>query len=125
VADISAADIATVRRRTGDNSDEPDLDDAAINAIYISTSLGQNDLNRTTYFAVLELYGLASVLVDKSSEVDNLSLRHSQKFDHLEKLLKLYGDMTGLSASAGITAGVIDLNIDSTEDDLTSESWQW
>ena len=93
---MTAAELATVRRRIGDNLTTYALSDTELNAIYDSTTTGNSDLNRTTYFALLELWGMAIGLVDKSNEVDSLSLSSSQKFDHLEKLLTYWGGVTGL-----------------------------
>lgn len=105
---ISAPDLATVRRRT--SATESEMPDAAIESIYDSTSLGNSDLARTTYYTLVELLGVLAPLVDKSSEVDNLSISASQRYDHIrDTLLPLWASITGIGVG-GVSVSVTNTN---------------
>jgi hypothetical protein len=98
---MSAPDLATVRRRIGDTAAVPDLSDAVLNALYDSSTLGKSDLARTTYYAILELLGLAIVSIDVSDPTLPSSASFSQKYDHLKEMLALWGGVTGIGGASG------------------------
>lgn len=97
---MSAAQLATIRRRTG--STTSDMTDVEVDAIYTDTTLGNTDMARTTYFVLTDLYGLTLMLVDTSNEVDNLSISSSQRRTNYEAALAFWGKVTGLGTQ-GVT----------------------
>ena len=92
---LSDADLATLRRRT--SATEAEIPNAALDAIYDSTTLGNSNLNRTTFYVLEELAGVLAPLIDKSSEVDSLVLSASQRFDHImNNLLPYWASRAGI-----------------------------
>lgn len=105
---ISLTDLATVRRRTSATVTE--VPDDAIDAIYISTTQGNSDLARTTYYTLLDLLGAVAIAIDVSDPTLPSSAKYSQRFDHLEKvLLPLWGSITGIG-TAGVSVSVTNTN---------------
>lgn len=104
---MTTAQRATVRRRTSATAAE--MSDAVLDAIYDDTTLGNNSLDRTTYYTLVEMLGVVASAVDKSNEVDSMSIKSSQRWEHLYKLLDYWGSITGLAVlvDAGIVEGGI------------------
>lgn len=91
---ISATDLATVRRRTGDSSAPYDLQDSDIDAIYVDTDHGNLDLNRTAFYVLLERWGMAANAVAISNPMGGIT--RNQKFEQIERLLLRYSAITGI-----------------------------
>jgi hypothetical protein len=91
---ISAADLATVRRRSGDKPTPQDLTDVEIGAIYDDTTRGNLNLNRTTFYVLLERLGLATNAVDVTNPMG--SITRNQKYQQIWKTLQTYSAITGI-----------------------------
>lgn len=105
---LDATDTLTVRRRTSASTDE--ISDTVMDAIYDSASLGNSSLNLTTYHVIVELLGVLAGLVDKSNEVDSLSISSSQRYDHIrDTLLPLWASINGIG-TGGATLTVSNTN---------------
>lgn len=116
---LTANQLDYIHVESGEPGPSYEVPSATLQIIYDDTTLGASDLSRTIYFALSRRYALAAELVDKSNEVDNLSVQSSQKFDHLEKLLNRWGGITGLGG-ATVGVGVLNLDIDATCADLST-----
>jgi hypothetical protein len=97
---LSDAEISYIRDNSGDDEVTYKVSDATLQLIYNDTALGNTNLNRTVYYVILRLLGKAAKAVDKSNEVDSLSLSSSQWYDHLEKQLALWGSITGIGVAS-------------------------
>lgn len=109
---MTAPQLLTIRRRTGDTAATPLLTDTEIDTIYLDTTLGNRDMASTTYFALLDLYGLTLALIDKSNQVDNLFVKSSQQSDHYAKAIEFWGKQSGqtdIILSMGIAEGGVTL----------------
>lgn len=95
---LTAAQLDYVHGESGEAAAPYQVSDVFTQMVYDDAVLGASDLSRTIYFLISRRLALASALVDKSSEVDNLSVRSSQLFDHLKDLLIRWGGITGLGA---------------------------
>lgn len=91
---ITTPDLAAVRRRTGDSSAPYDLDDAAIDAIYVSATLGNLSLDRTTVYVLRERWGKASNDIPFNGTMGGII--RNPKFDQIERLLKYWSELTGI-----------------------------
>lgn len=122
---IDALDLATIRRRTGASVAE--IDDDAVNAIYMSSSQGEESLNLTTYYVILDILGTLANLIDVSDPTLPSSARYSQRYTHIiDKLLPLWANINGISVTAAtVTAGTLNLAIDTTADDLDNPNATW
>lgn len=94
MATITAADLATVRRRTGDNSAPYDLSDDEIDDIYVATNFGNQSLDRTTYFVLRERLGIATNAVAISGTSGGIT--RNQKFEQIWRLLQKWSEITGI-----------------------------
>lgn len=117
---LTVPQLDYIHAESGEPGPLYEVSSATLQIIYDDANLGASDLSRTIYFALSRRVALASELVDKSNEVDNLSVRSSQKFDHLEKLLARWGGITGLGG-APLKAGIISLHLDTTCDDIMAD----
>lgn len=120
MATLTSDQLDYIHGESGEAGPDYEVSSATLQIIYDDPNLGSSDLSRTIYFALSRRVALASELVDKSNEVDNLSVRSSQKFDHLEKLLARWGGITGLGG-APLKAGVLSLHLDTTCDDILAD----
>lgn len=104
---MTTAQRATVRRRT--SAAVAELSDAELDAIYDDATLGSSRLDYTTYYVLLEMVGVTASAIDVSNQVDELSIKASQRFNHLRKLLDFWSGITGLGAlvDAGLVEGGI------------------
>lgn len=103
---ITATDLATVRRLSGDYTQPYDLTDAEIDAIYTSSASGSSDLYRTAFFVAEQRWGIATNAIAVSNPMGGLS--RNQKFDQIWRALTYLGEKTGLygdSAREGGFAG--------------------
>lgn len=99
---MTTAQRATVRRRT--SAAVAEMDDTVLDAIYDDTTLGGGSLDYTTYYVLRDMLGVTVNAIDKSNEVDEMSFKSSQRFDHLQKLFEQWGALLGLGenySSAG------------------------
>lgn len=106
---MTTAQRATVRRRTSASATE--MSDTELDAIYDDTTMGNSSLDYTTYYVLREMLGVVASAIDVSNQVDVMSIKSSQRFDHLLKLLDYWGIVTGLGvlmdfaiAAGGIAA---------------------
>lgn len=100
---ISTPDLNTIRRRIGDTEKSPVLSSAVIDALYVSDSQGRQDVDRTTFFALQELVGMAVNLFAISDPVlNNSTAQRNQVYEQRERLLAYWGRITGLGLS-GVT----------------------
>ena len=104
---MTATQRLTVRRRT--SASVAEMSDAELDAVYDDTTMGNSSLDYTTYYVLREMLGVVATAIDKSNEVDSMSIKSSQRFDHLLKLLDYWGIVTGLGVLVdyGIVAGGI------------------
>lgn len=91
---ITPSDLSAVRRRSGDSNAPYDLTNDDIDAIYVSTAQGNLDLNRTTYFVLLERLGIATNAVAISNPMGGIT--RNQKFEQIWRLLQYWSELTGL-----------------------------
>lgn len=94
MATITAADLATVRRRTGDANQPYDLDDNAVDAIYVAAAQGNLDLDRTTFYVLRERLGVATNAVAISNPMGGIT--RNQKFEQIWRLLQYWSEITGI-----------------------------
>lgn len=116
---LTADEFTELRQLTGgvtNTSDKDHLTDAQIQAIYDNRAGA--DWNLTLVHILRRRLGMASVFVDKSTDVNSEQM--SQRREALKELLKLAEANAGVSGSA-LQVGVIDLNIDTDYDDLDLE----
>ncbi len=86
---ITAADLATVRRRSGDNNNSPyDVQDSEIDAIYVDTMRGNLNLRSTSFYVLIERLGIATNAVAVSSPLGGST--RNQKFDQIMRLLQTF-----------------------------------
>ncbi len=106
---------------TLDNATVPayEVSDTTLQAIYDDTAQGNGDLNKTVYYAILRRWGKAARMVGLSGEFGNA--QHNQKFEQLERLLKLWGGITGLGGGT-VTAGLLHLRLDYSYDDMVADA---
>jgi hypothetical protein len=110
MADLTSAQISTLRRRTGDtNTKAPDLEDSDMQALY---TLAVDDLDLTTVYILRERLGMSVKWTDHSGETRSES--RSQRWEHIKQLLEYWEEKLGLSGG-GIFAGTIDLGLDEDE----------
>lgn len=99
---LTAAEEAYIRENAGDSGITPKLADATLQAIYDDAEQGNSDLDRTVYFAIRRLYAIAvREFVSVSSPVTGMAVARSP-FSHYERLLKLWGDITGIGLGQSI-----------------------
>jgi hypothetical protein len=97
---ISAADLATVRRRSGDSNQPYDLTDAEVNLVYLDTDLGNEDLNRTIFYVLWERVGIATNAVAISNPIGGIT--RNQKFEQIWRLLQKYSAITGIALTTDL-----------------------
>lgn len=85
---ITAANLATVRRRSGDSNQPYDLTDAEVDAVYTDTTRGNLDLRMTAFYVLLERLGVATNAVAISNPSGGIT--RNQKFDQIMRLLQLF-----------------------------------
>lgn len=111
---MTTAQRATVRRRT--SAAVAEISDAELDAIYDDTTMGNSNLDYTTYYVLRDMFGVAINAIDKSNQVDEMSMKSSQRWEHLKELLDYWGMVTGLGvlvdlaiAAGGIAAPCNDI----------------
>jgi len=123
MADLTAPQILTIRRRIGDNktdnSSAYELSDATIEAIFDDATMGDSDMLKTTVWCLRERLGMAVNGVALSGELGNAS--HNQKFEQIERLLAFWEDRAGMTGGA-ISTGSLALRIDYTGADETADA---
>ena len=104
---MTTAQRATVRRRTSATTTE--ISDAELDAIYDDTAQGNSSLDYTTFYVLRDLRGIVAGAVDVSNQVDEMSIKSSQRWDHVEKLYLDWGMLLGLGVplDLAIVAGGI------------------
>lgn len=99
---LTATQLSYIRENTGDNSTTPKLTTASLQAIYDDANEGNGDLKHTVYYALVRLYALAvREFASVSSPVTGMAVARSP-FSHYERLLKLWGDITGIGLGQSI-----------------------
>jgi hypothetical protein len=99
MADLSAAQLLTIRRRIGDNkldnASAYELPDATIEAIFDDTTMGDSDLLKTTVWCLRERWGMAINLVTLTGEFGNA--KHVEKQEAIKKLLDYWEGVAGMT----------------------------
>jgi hypothetical protein len=112
MADLTATQISTLRRRTGDtNAKAPDLEDSDIQALYAEA---EDDLDLTTVYILRERYGMSLRWTDHSGETRSES--RSQRRLAIKEALDYWEERTGLKGGA-IRVGALNLDLDYDEDE--------
>lgn len=102
MATLTIPQYLYIRQNSGDNEVTHEVDDDAVQDIYDDTAQGNSNLNRTVYYVILRRYGLAAALVSVTTQQTGTSSASNQKFDQLERLLKLWGTITGIGGGVSI-----------------------
>lgn len=115
---LTTAQINYIRHNSGDSEVPYEIDEDILQELYDDSDQGNSVLNDTVYYVILRRLGLAVAGVAISSpETGGMNTALNQKFEQLERLLKTWGDITGLGGQ-GLRAGVITLGIDEVADDV-------
>lgn len=101
---LSTTEKAYIRDNTGDNeSSAYKLSDATLQAIYDDATQGGSDLDKTVYYALRRLVGIYAREVDSvTSPQTGLSYAASQRFKNAQKLLELWGGITGIGVGFAV-----------------------
>jgi hypothetical protein len=109
MAILTTAQKTYIRSNTGDNGTPPHLDDDYLQYLYDNNA--GSDLNKTVYWAIRALIGIASTKVSQSNARTGDSKSEQQWREALENMAKDWGAITGLGASSA-SVGSINLGID-------------
>ena len=102
---LTADEISYIRQNSGDNDTTPEVSNATLQVIYDSTTEGMSSLDRTVYFVIRRRLGLAAALVATSTPDIPSSVSANQKFEQLERLMKLWAGITGIVGGGGVVIG--------------------
>jgi hypothetical protein len=113
MATLTATQMAYIRENAGDAGTTLKLVDETLQVIYDDAEQGNGDLDRTVYFAIRRLYAIAvREFTSVSSPVTGMAVARSP-FAHYERLLALWGNITGIDSALGrLSVGSIDYALD-------------
>ena len=120
---LTPTQLADFRQWAGDDGSSPEINDTQIQADYDKASALSSDAvtveATTMVFILRRLMGLARKKIDVRGEVE--AETRSQLFEHIrDELLPYWSGLAGMNIKGGLSAGVLSLGIDMTDDDVTA-----